>query len=111
MIFQGDHYSFVTSRERPMIPAGSGDKPPAQLSPEEVRAYVEAFRNMTSAAGPYSIKGDEIVYVMEVVRTPNLTGRTEERKSSIENGRLVQDFMGGGRRQVYTWERVPSAGN
>ena len=54
MVFQGGHYSFVTNRERPRLPAGAGDKPPAQLNPEEVRAYVEAFRNMTAAAGPFS---------------------------------------------------------
>jgi Lipocalin-like domain len=108
MIFQGGSYSFITSRERPRIPAGAGEKPPAQLTPEEVGAYVEAFRNMTAAAGPFSIKGDEILYVMEVVRTPNLAGQTEERKSWLENGKLMQDFMGGGRRQVYVWERAPS---
>jgi len=107
MIFQGDHFSFVTSRERPRIPAGAGDKPVAALTAEESTAYVEAFRNMTAAAGPFSVKGEEVLYVMEVVRTPNLTGATEERKSTLANGRLVQDFMGGGRRQVYTWERVP----
>jgi hypothetical protein len=108
MVFQGEHFSFITSRERPRVPAGAGEKPPAQLNAEEVRAYVEAFRNMTAAAGPFSIKGDEVLYVMEVARTPNLMGQTEERKSWLENGRLVQDFMGGGRRQVYTWERVPT---
>jgi hypothetical protein len=109
MIFQGDHYSFVTNRERPKIPAGAGDKPPAALTAAESSAYVEAFRNMTAAAGPFSIKGDEVVYVMEVVRTPNLAGQAEERKSTIQGARLVQDFMGGGRRQVYTWERVSKA--
>jgi hypothetical protein len=106
MVFQGAHFSFITSRERPPLPAGVGEKPPAQLNPDEVRAYVEAFRNMTAAAGPFSIKGDEVVYLMEVARTPNLMGQSEERKSWLENGRLVQDFVGGGRRQVYTWERV-----
>ena len=108
MIFQGTNFSFITSRERPRIPAGAGEKPPAQLNTEEVRAYVEAFRNMTAAAGAFSIKGDEILYVMEIARTPNLAGQTEERKSWVENGRLVQDFMGGGRRQVYVWERTTS---
>ncbi len=107
MIFQGDHYSFVTNRERPQIPAGAGDKAAGALTAGENKAYVEAFRNMTAAAGPFSVKGEEVLYVMEVVRTPNLAGQTEERKSTLENGRLVQDFMGGGRRQVYTWERVP----
>jgi hypothetical protein len=109
MIFQGDHYSFVTSRERPKIPAGAGDKTPAALTAAENSAYVEAFRNMTAAAGPFSVTGDEVVYVMEVVRTPNLAGQTEERKSTIQGTRLVQDFIGGGRRQVYTWERVSKA--
>ena len=111
MVFQGGHYSFITNRERPRLPAGVGDKPPAQLNAGEVRAYVEAFRNMTAAAGPFSVKGEEVVYVMEVVRTPNLAGQTEERKSWIENGRLVQDFIGGGRRQVYVWERVSKGTN
>jgi hypothetical protein len=111
MIFQGGHYTFVTNRERPRLPAGVGDKPPAQLNAEEVHAYVEAFRNMTAAAGPFTVKGEEVVYVMEVVRTPNLAGQTEERKSWLENGRLVQDFIGGGRRQVYTWERVSKGTN
>jgi hypothetical protein len=106
MVFQGTHFSFITSRERPQLPAGVGEKPPAQLNADEVRAYVEAFRNMTAAAGPFSIKGDEVVYLMEVARTPNLMGQSEERKSWLENGRLIQDFVGGGRRQVYTWERV-----
>ena len=101
IVFHGGHYSFITNRVRPTIPNGAGDKPPSQLNAEEVNAYVEAFRNMTAAAGPYSTKGDEILLVMEVVRTPNLTGQTEERKSWLENGRLVQDFMGGGRRQIY----------
>jgi hypothetical protein len=109
LVFQGEYYTFVTSRERPRLPAGVGDKTPAQLEPEEVHAYVEAFRNMTAAAGPFSIRGDEILHVMEVVRTPNLAGQTEERHSRLENNRLVQDFMGGGRRQVYTWERVSAA--
>ena len=109
IVFQGGHYSFITNRERPMIPGGAGDKPPSQLNPDEVNAYVQAFRNMTAAAGPYTIKGDEILLVMEVVRTPNLAGQTEERKSWLEKGRLVQDFIGGGRRQVYTWERVSTA--
>jgi hypothetical protein len=108
MIFQGENYSFITNRERPRIPAGAGEKDPGKLNAEEIRAYVEAFRNMTAASGPFSLKGDEIVYVMEVVRTPNLAGQTEERKSWFENGRLVQDFMGGGRRQVYVWERKSS---
>ena len=111
MIFQGGHYTFVTNRERPRLPAGVGDKTPAQLNPEEVHAYVEAFRNMTAAAGPFSIRGDEILHVMEVVRTPNLAGQTEERHSRLENNRLIQDFMGGGRRQIYTWERVSKASN
>ena len=106
MIFNDGHYSFLTNRERPRIPAGAGEKAPSALAPEEVRAYVEAFRNMTGAAGSFSIKGDEVIYVMEVARTPNLMGQTEERKSWLADGRLVQDFMGGGRRQVYTWERV-----
>jgi hypothetical protein len=106
MVFQGTHFSFITNRERPQLPPGVGEKPPAQLNPDEVRAYVEAFRNMTAAAGPFSIKGDEVVYLMEVARTPNLMGQSEERKSWLDNGRLVQDFVGGGRRQVYTWERV-----
>ncbi len=109
IVFQGGHYSFITNRERPAIPAGAGDKPPAQLNADEVNAYVQAFRNMTAAAGPYSIKGDEILLVMEVVRTPNLAGQTEERKSWLDQGRLVQDFIGGGRRQVFTWERQSSA--
>lgn len=110
IVFQGGHYSFITNRERPAIPGGAGDKPPSQLNAAEVTAYVEAFRNMTAAAGPFSIKGDEILLVMEVVRTPNLAGQTEERKSWLDkDGRLVQDFMGGGRRQVYTWERTSPA--
>jgi hypothetical protein len=108
IIFQGGHYSFITNRERPTIPAGAGDKAPSQLTADEVNAYVQAFRNMTAAAGPYTIKGDEILLVMEVVRTPNLAGQTEERKSWLEKGRLVQDFIGGGRRQVYVWERTPA---
>jgi hypothetical protein len=106
IVFHGSHYSYVTNRERPKLPNGVGTKPPEQLTAEENRAYVEAFRQMTAAAGRFSIEKDEIALVMEVVRTPNLAGQTERRKSWFENGKLVQDFTGGGQRQVYIWERV-----
>lgn len=106
IVFNGDYYTFITNRERPNLPPNVGQKPPEQLTPEENRAYVMAFRQMTAAGGPFTIKGDEVLLTMEVVRTPNLAGQTEERKSWIENGRLIQDFIGGGQRQVYTWEKV-----
>lgn len=105
MIFQGSHYSYVTNRTRSKFTPGIGAKSVEQLTEGEKRLYVEAFRNMTAAAGPFTVKGDEVVYVFEVVRTPNLVGGTEERKSWFDGGRLVQDFMGGGQRQVYVWER------
>lgn len=106
IVFSGNHYTFVTNRERPMLPDGVGTKTPEQLTAEENRAYVEAFRNMTAAGGPFTIKGEQILLVREVARTPNLTGGTETRKSWFDNGRLVQDFMGGDLRQVYIWERA-----
>ena len=104
-IFQGGHFSFITNRARPKLTAGIGEKTPEQLTEQEKRLYVEVFRNMTAAAGTFTVKGDEIIYTMEVARTPNLVGQTEERKSRFEESRLVQDFIGGGRRQVYVWER------
>ena len=109
MIFQGSHYSFLTNRTRENLTPGIGAKSLEELTEQEKQLYINAFRNMTAAAGPFTVEGDQIVYVMEVVRTPNLAGRREERKSWFENGRLVQDFMGGGRRQVYVWERVEEA--
>jgi opacity protein-like surface antigen len=107
MMFSGGHYSYVTNRSRRELTPGIGGKTPDALSEEEKRLYVEAFRNMTAAAGPFRIEGDEIVYVFDVVRTPNLVGQTERRKSSFTDGRLVQDFVAGGQRQVYVWERRP----
>jgi hypothetical protein len=107
MMFMGDRYVFVTTRgERPTMDEGMGRKEPSQLNEAEKRAYVEAFRTMTASAGPYSIVGDEIHYVREVVRSPNLTGLTEKRGSRLEGNKLIQDFIGGGQRQVMVWERV-----
>jgi hypothetical protein len=107
MIFAGDRYLFVTTRgQRPTMSEGMSRKPPAELTDAEKTAYVEAFRTMTASAGPFSIVGDEIDYVREVVRSPNLTGQVEKRGSRIEGNRLIQDFMGGGQRQVMVWERV-----
>lgn len=106
MIFHGNHYAFVTNRERPKLTAEISRKPTAQLSEAEKNIYVEAFRSMTAAAGPYAVEGDTIVYLMEVARSPHLVGATERRKSRLEGNRLIQDFEGGGRRQVMVWERA-----
>jgi hypothetical protein len=107
MMFMGDRYLFVTTRgERPTMDEGMGRKAPNQLTEAEKLAYVEAFRTMTASAGPYAIVGGEIHYIREVVRSPNLTGLTEKRGSRLEGNKLIQDFIGGGQRQVMVWERV-----
>jgi hypothetical protein len=109
MVFMGHRYLFVTTRgDRPTMTDGVSRKAPDQLTDAEKTAYVEAFRTMTASAGPFSIVGNEIHYLREVVRSPNLTGQTEKRGSRLEGNRLIQDFMGGGQRQVMVWERVPS---
>jgi hypothetical protein len=110
MVFMGERYLFVTTRgDRPTMGEGMSRKAPDQLTDAEKTAYVEAFRTMTASAGPFSIVGTEIHYLREVVRSPNLTGQTEKRGSRLEGNRLIQDFLGGGQRQVMVWERVPSA--
>jgi hypothetical protein len=110
MVFMGDRYLFVTTRgERPAMDEGMGRKGTAELTDAEKRAYVEAFRTMTASAGPYSIVGGEIHYVREVVRSPNLTGLTEKRGSRLEGNKLIQDFIGGGQRQIMVWERVATS--
>ena len=80
MLFHGDHYTFITNMERPSLVPETGRKPLDQLSESEKDLFVEAFRSMTAAAGSYSIQGDQIAYVMEVVQVelrsanPGLTG-------------------------------------
>jgi hypothetical protein len=106
LVFNGHHYSFITTRARRKFTSGMGIKPFGQLTEDEKALYVEAFRNMTCAAGTFSVEGDEVVLTMEVVRTPSLEGGNERRKSRFEGPLLVQDFMGGGRRQIYVWEKV-----
>jgi hypothetical protein len=109
MVFARDRYLFVTTRgDRPTMNDGMSRKPPDQLTDAEKTAYVEAFRTMTASAGPFLIVGSEIHYVREVVRSPNLTGLTEKRGSRLEGNRLIQDFIGGGQRQVMVWDRVGS---
>ncbi len=109
LVIAGHHYAFVTTRERPKLTREVGDKDTAQLSSEEKDLFVEAFRSMTAAAGTYRIQKGEVQFLREAVRSPHLAGTYENRPSRIEKGMLVQDFVGGGRRQVYTWQRV-SAG-
>jgi hypothetical protein len=107
MVFTGNRYIFVTTRGvRPNLPEDSGRAPVEALSDSVKSLYVEAFRSMTAAAGTYSLVGPEIHYLREVVRSPQLTGKTEKRPSRFEGGRLIQDFIGGGERQVLVWERV-----
>lgn len=108
MVFRRDRYIFITTRgKRPDLPEDSSRAPAEQLSSEVKNLYVAAFRSMTAAAGTYSLVGNEIHYLREVVRSPQLTGKTEKRASRFESGRLIQDFIGGGERQVLVWERVP----
>lgn len=106
MLFAGDRYAFVTTRERPPLTREVNDKTVDQLTSEEKDLYVQAYRSMTAAAGPCTIEKGEILYMREVVRSPHLAGTAEHRRSWIEGTRLIQDFQGGGRRQVYVWERV-----
>jgi glyoxylase-like metal-dependent hydrolase (beta-lactamase superfamily II) len=106
MLFAGDRYAFVTTRQRPPLTREVNDKAVDQLTSDEKDLYVQAYRSMTAAAGPYSIEKGEILYSREVVRSPHLAGTAEHRRSWIEGPRLIQDFQGGGRRQVYVWERV-----
>ena len=109
MLFHGNFYSFVTTRKRPKLTSETSRKPVKEMTDAEKNLIVEAYNSMTSAAGTYSIEGDTIAYLREAVRSPHLQGRKEMRKSWFEGGRLIQDFEGGGRRQVYVWERVSGA--
>lgn len=108
MIFHGNHYAFITNMERPKLTAEISRKTVGRLSEAEKDLYVEAFRSLTAAAGSYTLEGDQIVYLMEVVRSPHLAGAQEKRKSWFEGTRLVQDFEGGGRPRIMIWERVSS---
>jgi hypothetical protein len=111
MVFSGDRYIFVTTRgERPHLPEESSRTAPSQMSDADKSLYVEAFRTMTAAAGTYTLVGHEIHYLREVVRSPQLTGKVEKRPSRLEGNRLIQDFIGGGQRQVMVWERVAGGG-
>jgi hypothetical protein len=106
MLFAGDRYAFVTTRERPTLTREITAKKREELTSAEKDLYVQAYESMTAAAGTYAIEKGEIRYMREAVRSPQLAGTAEHRKSWLEKGRLVQDFQGGGRRQVYIWERV-----
>ena len=107
MFFAGNHLGFITTRERPDLPPELNSKPVDQLTDAEKALFVHAYRNMTSAAGPYTIEGDEISFTVQVSRQPRLPTRPEKRKSWIEGDRLTQDFVGGsGDRIVFVWERV-----
>ena len=106
LLFDGNHYAYLTTRERPDIAPEVGRKSPEQLTDVEKMQYVELFRNMTAGAGTYTIENGEIVFLFEVARLPSLVGEREKRKAWMENGKLIHDFIAGGRRQVYVWERV-----
>lgn len=106
LVFHGTYYSWVTTRTRPKLTADISRKPVDQLTDAEKQMFIDAYNSMTAAAGPYTIEGGSIAFMREAVRSPHLQGQAEVRKSWFENGRLVQDFEGGGRRQVYVWARV-----
>ena len=106
MLFHGNYYSFITNMERPKLTAEISRKPGRELTEAEKDMHIETFRSMTASAGSYSIEGDQIVYHQEVTRLPHLVGSREGRKSWFEGDRLLQDFVGGGRRRVMEWERV-----
>lgn len=106
ILFVGDRYSFVTTRKRPVPPGDMPDRPVSEMSDAEKTFYVEAYRSMTAAAGTFRIENGEIQLMREAVRSPQSTNTYEKRRSWFEGDRLVQDFTGGGRRQVYVWERV-----
>lgn len=111
MLFHGSYYSFVTTRTRPKLTAEIARKPVEALTDAEKMLYIEAYGSMTAAGGTFTIEDGAIHYLREAVRSPHLQGQKEHRKSWLEGGKLIQDFEGGGRRQVYVWERVsgPSA--
>ena len=106
MLFHGSYYSFVTTRKRPNLTSETSRKSMKEMTDAEKNLVVEAYNSMTAAAGTYAIDGDDISYLREAVRSPHLQGHNEVRKSRLEGGKLIQDFEGGGRRQVYVWERV-----
>lgn len=106
LLFDGNHYTYLTTRERPDLAEEVGRKSLEQLTDAEKVQYVELFRSMTAGAGTYTIENGEIVFVFEVARLPHLIGGREKRKAWMENGKLIQEFIAGGQRQVYVWERV-----
>lgn len=107
MFFSGRHYSFITNMYRPSLTRESGRRPLEELRESEKDLFVEAFRSLTAAAGLYIIEGEEIAYVMEVVRSPYLKGATSsKRKSWLQGNRLIQDFQGGEHHRVMIWQKV-----
>lgn len=112
MFFHGRYYSFLTNTPRPDLPREAARKGPSEMTETEKDLVVEAFHSMTAAAGTYLIDGDQISYVMEVVRSPHLTGNTSsKRRCRLEGDRMIQEFTGGGHHRVMVWEKVAGKEN
>ena len=110
LVFHGQYYSWVTTRKRPNLTAEISRKPAQELTDADKLLIIEAYNSMTAAAGTYTIDKGAIAFMREAVRSPHLKGSAEVRASWFEKGKLIQDFEGGGRRQVYVWERVSGPG-
>ena len=88
--------------------------PAGRASPTSDAERAQAFINMVSYSGPYTIDGNELVVVVDLAWQPSLVGTRLVRYFALEGERLIVTSAPGPSltagfaraRSIVTWERV-----
>jgi len=97
--------AILARANRPRIQATSLETT-AKAPPDDKAA---AFDSYMSYAGTWVIEGDEVVHTVEYALSPNLVGRQNRRRITIEGDKVLLTYdlilSGGNRSYVLTWKR------